>query len=214
MQKTAEESAGQGRRAVLALLGSAFMFSLMTLGVKRLGARLPVAELVLARSIVGLSISLAMARLIGINPWGRRRGLLALRGLLGTMALGCIFAALKRLPLAEATGLQFLYPTLTAALAWILLGESPSRRGLAALPAGPGTAGGAGAATGDLAAVPSRAGHRPLRPPAGGGPGGRGPPAPGAAVRGGQGRAGCGAQLGELLLRGLASQGETAAGGR
>jgi drug/metabolite transporter (DMT)-like permease len=133
MHKTAEESAGQGRRAVLALLGSAFMFSLMTLGVKHLGARLPVAELVLARSIVGLSISLAMARLIGINPWGRRRGLLALRGLLGTMALGCIFAALKRLPLAEATVLQFLYPTLTAALAWFLLGESPSRRGLAAL---------------------------------------------------------------------------------
>jgi drug/metabolite transporter (DMT)-like permease len=89
--------------------------------------------MVLARSIVGLSISLAMARLIGINPWGRRRGLLALRGLLGTMALGCIFAALKRLPLAEATVLQFLYPTLTAALAWFLLGESPSRRGLAAL---------------------------------------------------------------------------------
>ncbi len=81
MQKTAEESAGQGRRAVGALLGSAFMFSLMTLGVKQLGTRLPVAELVLARSIVGLSISLAMARLIGINPWGRRRGLLALRGL-------------------------------------------------------------------------------------------------------------------------------------
>lgn len=134
MQEAADEAAGQeGRRAVLALLGSAFMFSLMTLGVKHLGARLPVAELVLARSIVGLSISLGMARLLSINPWGRRRGLLALRGLLGTMALACIFAALQRLPLAEATVLQFLYPTLTAALAWILLGESPSRRGLIAL---------------------------------------------------------------------------------
>jgi drug/metabolite transporter (DMT)-like permease len=133
MQKTTEEAPGQGPRAVLALLGSAFMFSLMTLGVKHLGPRLPVAELVLARSIVGLSISLGMARLLGINPWGRRRGLLALRGLLGTMALGCIFAALKRLPLAEATVLQFLYPTLTAALAWTLLGESPSRHSLGAL---------------------------------------------------------------------------------
>jgi len=133
MQNTDEEVAGQGRRAVLALLGSAFMFSLMTLGVKHLGARLPVAELVLARSIVGLGISLGMARLAGINPWGRRQGLLALRGLLGTLALGCIFAALKRLPLAEATVLQFLYPTLTAALAWILLGESPNRRSLGAL---------------------------------------------------------------------------------
>ena len=133
MQNTEAEAAGQGRRAVLALLGSAFMFSLMTLGVKHLGARLPVAELVLARSVVGVGISLGMAKLAGINPWGRRRGLLALRGLLGTMALGCIFAALKRLPLAEATVLQFLYPTLTAALAWILLGESPNRRSLGAL---------------------------------------------------------------------------------
>jgi len=133
MQNSDGEAAGQGRRAVMALLGSAFMFSLMTLGVKHLGARLPVAELVLARSIVGLGISLGMARVAGINPWGRRRGLLALRGLLGTLALGCIFAALKRLPLAEATVLQFLYPTLTAALAWILLGESPNRRSLGAL---------------------------------------------------------------------------------
>ena len=125
--------ANEERWAAWALVGSAFMFSLMTLGVKHLGARLPVAELVLARSLVGLSISIGMARMAGINPWGRRRGLLALRGLLGTMALGCIFAALKRLPLAEATVLQFLYPTLTAALAWILLGESPNRRSLGAL---------------------------------------------------------------------------------
>lgn len=132
-KKGGEEAAGQEGRAVLALLGSALMFSLMTLGVKHLGARLPVAELVLARSIVGLSISLGMACLIGINPWGRRRGLLALRGLLGTLALGCIFAALKRLPLAEATVLQFLYPTITAALAWILLGESASRHSVGAL---------------------------------------------------------------------------------
>lgn len=133
MRKQAGIPAGEERRAVLALLGSAFMFSLMTLGVKHLGTRLPVAELVLARSLVGLSISVGMARLAGINPWGQRRGLLALRGLLGTIALGCIFAALKRLPLAEATVLQFLYPTLTAALAWILLGESPNRSSLGAL---------------------------------------------------------------------------------
>ena len=133
MQQEEGEATVKGQRAVLALVGSAFMFSLMTLGVKHLGARLPVAELVLARSIVGLGISLGMARLVGIKPWGKRRGLLALRGLLGTMALGCIFAALKRLPLAEATVLQFLYPTLTAALAWILLGESPNRRSLGAL---------------------------------------------------------------------------------
>ena len=133
MPKEARMGANEEQWAAWALVGSAFMFSLMTLGVKHLGARLPVAELVLARSLVGLSISIGMARMAGINPWGRRRGLLALRGLLGTVALGCIFAALKRLPLAEATVLQFLYPTLTAALAWILLGESPNRRGLGAL---------------------------------------------------------------------------------
>jgi len=72
---------------------------------------------------VSLVLSLAMLRQAGLNPWGQRRGLLVLRGVIGTAALLCVFAALALLPLAPATVLQYLQPTFTALLAWLLLRE-------------------------------------------------------------------------------------------
>jgi drug/metabolite transporter (DMT)-like permease len=50
---------------------------------------------------------------------------LLLRGLIGSTGLLCVFAAVTLLPLAAATVLQYLYPTFTALLAWLLLGERP-----------------------------------------------------------------------------------------
>jgi drug/metabolite transporter (DMT)-like permease len=91
--------------------------------VKAIGGALPVAEVVLARSLVSLMLSLLMLRQAGLDPWGRRRGLLVLRGVIGTAALLCVFAALAQLPLAPATVLQYLQPTFTAVLAWLLLRE-------------------------------------------------------------------------------------------
>jgi drug/metabolite transporter (DMT)-like permease len=91
--------------------------------VKALGGRIPVGEVVLARSAVSLVLSVAMLRQAGLNPWGERRGLLVLRGLIGTGALLCVFAALAQLPLAPATVLQYLQPTFTAVLAWLVLRE-------------------------------------------------------------------------------------------
>ena len=113
---------------VLALLLAALSFSLMTVCVKGAGHRLPVAEVVLARALVSLALSWWMLRRLAINPWGRRRRLLALRGLLGSVALACVYEAVMRLPLATATLLQYLYPTFTALLAWLSLGEQLSRR--------------------------------------------------------------------------------------
>jgi drug/metabolite transporter (DMT)-like permease len=105
------------------MLSSAISFSLMGVCVKAVGGRIPVAEVVLARSAVSLLLSLAMLRQAGLNPWGQRRGLLVLRGVIGTSALLCVFAALAQLPLAAATVLQYLQPTFTALLAWLLLRE-------------------------------------------------------------------------------------------
>jgi drug/metabolite transporter (DMT)-like permease len=111
---------------------SALAFSLMGVCVKAVGPRLPVSEVVLARSVVSLVLSLAMLRWAGLSPWGRRQGLLLVRGLLGTVALYCVFAALTRLPLAAATVIQYLHPTFTALLAWAMLGERLSWRVLLA----------------------------------------------------------------------------------
>ncbi|WP_216902824.1 DMT family transporter [Synechococcus sp. CCY 9618] len=115
------------------MLLSALAFSLMVVGVKQVGDRIPLGEVVLARGLVSLALSLWMVRRLGVNPWGRRRGLLALRGLVGSAALFCVYAAVVHLPLAAATVLQYLYPTFTALLAWMLLGEPLGRRVLMAM---------------------------------------------------------------------------------
>lgn len=121
-------------RACGLLLACALAFSLMTVCVKHLGGRLPVAEIVLVRSVISLAITLAMLRQAQISPWGQQRPLLVLRGALGTGALLLFFEALARLPLAAATLIQYTYPTLTALTAWLLLGEPLRKRiGLAVL---------------------------------------------------------------------------------
>jgi len=119
-------------RAAAWMLSSALSFSLMGVCVKAVGSRIPVAEVVLARSAVSLVLSVLMLRQAGLAPWGQRRGLLVLRGVIGTAALLCVFAALTQLPLAPATVLQYLQPTFTALLAWLLLGERVGGRVLLA----------------------------------------------------------------------------------
>ncbi len=118
------------------MLLSALAFSLMVVGVKQVGERIPLAEVVLARGLVSLVLSFWMTWRLGVAPWGRRRGLLLLRGLVGSAALFCVYAAVVHLPLAAATVLQYLYPTFTALLAWLLLGEALGRRVLLAMALG------------------------------------------------------------------------------
>lgn len=103
---------------------AALGFSVMSLLVKAAGQRLPVQEVVLARSSVGVAMSWYSLRRRGVPIWGQRRGLLLLRGLLGYAALSCFFYALVHLPLAEATVIQYTNPVFTAILATIFLAES------------------------------------------------------------------------------------------
>ena len=101
---------------------------MMTVCVKQLHGRLPVAEVVLGRALVSVVLSGWLVRRAGLDPLGQRRGLLALRGAVGTAALFCVYLGVMRLPLAAATVLQYLYPSLTALLAWAWLGERPGAR--------------------------------------------------------------------------------------
>ena len=112
----------------LYMLASAFSFSAMTVLVKTVGTRLPSQEIVLARAIVSLVLSFALIRRAGIEPLGRRRGLLLVRGLLGFTGLSCVFYSVTHLPLAEATVIQYLHPTFTALLAVLFLREVVSKR--------------------------------------------------------------------------------------
>jgi drug/metabolite transporter (DMT)-like permease len=121
------------RSPVLAMVASALSFSLMGVCVKQVGGRIPAAEVVLARALVSVALSWLLVRRAGISPWGQRRGLLVLRGAIGSVALLCVYIALAELPLASATVLQYLYPTFTALLAWLVLGERIGRRVLLAV---------------------------------------------------------------------------------
>ncbi|WP_320664541.1 DMT family transporter [Prochlorococcus sp. MIT 1223] len=110
-------------QGVKALLISALAFSIMTVCVKQLKGRIPVAEIVFLRALFSLIITRVMLYNKQVNPWGTNRGLLLLRGLLGTIALLCIFKALEFLPLGSATIIQYTYPTYVSLAAWIFLKE-------------------------------------------------------------------------------------------
>jgi drug/metabolite transporter (DMT)-like permease len=105
---------------------AAFFFSAMSLLVKLVGARLPSQEVVFVRAAVSLAVAYALVRRARPGNWGRRKGLLVLRGLMGFAALSCFFYALIHLPLADATVIQYTNPVFTAWLGWMLLGEALS----------------------------------------------------------------------------------------
>jgi drug/metabolite transporter (DMT)-like permease len=105
------------------MIAGAFFFSLMSLAVKLVGQRLPSQEVVLVRGVMNAGFSYALLRRAGVRPWGARPVVLALRGLLGFASMSCIYFALVRLPLADATVLQYTSPVWTALLAIFVLGE-------------------------------------------------------------------------------------------
>ncbi len=99
----------------------AFWFSVMSLLVKLAGQRLPSIEIVLVRAALTLVLSIAMLRRARIPVWGTQKRLLALRGLLGFVALTAFYFSVIHLPLAEATVIQYTNPVFAAILAaWLL----------------------------------------------------------------------------------------------
>ncbi len=112
---------------IICLVGSSLAFSLMSVCVKQLNGRIPIPEMVFARASFSLICTRLMIRQNRINPWGINKKLLVYRGLLGSLALFCIFKAITELPIAIATIIQYTYPTITAITASILLRENMSK---------------------------------------------------------------------------------------
>lgn len=117
-----------GSAGIRYMVLSAFWFSLMGLFVKIAGTRLPTQEIVLGRAVVTVALSYIGLRRAGIRPWGRNRPLLVLRGLLGFGGLSCFYYAVARLPLADATVIQYTNPIFTALIAAWFLGERVGAR--------------------------------------------------------------------------------------
>ena len=105
------------------LIFASFFFSLMTVCVKKIDNRIPIYELVFFRSLLSLFITSLIINKRNLNPWGENKPLLVLRGIFGTIALVCIFYAIRNMPLNISTVIQYTYPIFISIFAGILINE-------------------------------------------------------------------------------------------
>jgi drug/metabolite transporter (DMT)-like permease len=102
------------------------LFTIMGALVRYIGLRVPIGEVVFARSLFALLPLVTWLLWRGEirtalhtkRPWRH-----VTRGVSGVIALVLMFAGLARLPLAEATAIGFATPLFTVVLAAIFLGE-------------------------------------------------------------------------------------------
>jgi len=72
-------------------------------------------------------ITVFIINLKNINPWGKNKPLLILRGVLGTLALVCIFYAIRNMPLSISTVIQYTYPIFISIFAGLFINEKITR---------------------------------------------------------------------------------------
>lgn len=124
------------RRAILAILGAAILFAAAAACVKALSGVVPLAQLVLFRSLFALPVLLPLLRQAGgwrelrtTNPAGH-----VWRTVFGLIGMAGAFYGYATMPLAAVTALGFTMPLFLTVLAVPLLGETVGwRRGLAVL---------------------------------------------------------------------------------
>jgi len=107
----------------LYLVFASLFFSLMTVCVKKINDSIPIYELVFFRSIFSLAVTSIIIKKKKINPWGYNKGLLIVRGILGTIALVCIFYSIRNMPLSISTVIQYTYPIFISILAIFFIKE-------------------------------------------------------------------------------------------
>ena len=105
------------------LVFASLFFSLMTVCVKKIDEAIPIYELVFFRSVFSLIVTSIIIKKKKINPWGKNKFLLTVRGLLGTIALICIFYSIRNLPLSISTVIQYTYPIFISIFAVFLIKE-------------------------------------------------------------------------------------------
>lgn len=115
------------------MVQAAFGFAVMSLFVKAASRTLPTMEIVFARGVVTLGLGAWQLHRAKLSPFGSRPGLLLFRGLVGSLALVCFYAAVAHLPLGEATVIHQTAPLFTACFAAWLLREPLERRVLLAI---------------------------------------------------------------------------------
>src|SRR6186713_1132859 len=103
-------------KGVWMMLVASFAFGLMNVSVKKIQG-LPVAEIVLFRSLIQILIGYAFIVNMGISPLGKNKLLLLQRGVFGSLGLLCYFYTLQQMPLGNAVIIYYIAPILTTVLA-------------------------------------------------------------------------------------------------
>ena len=107
-------------------LGATLAFTVLGAIVRFLGDRVPVGEVVFVRSFVALApllLMLAWRRELAAAVRTKNLTGHVTRGIVNVAAMFCNFAALARLPLADAAAISFATPIFSVVLAAIFLGE-------------------------------------------------------------------------------------------
>jgi len=112
-------------RGIFLMLSAITVFTLMSAFIKAVG-RVPAGEAMFFRSIMAMPIVLIWlvthgGIAAGIKTTSVRNH--AVRGIVGSCAMGLGFAGLKYLPLPEVTAIRFVTPILMVVLAALILGE-------------------------------------------------------------------------------------------
>jgi drug/metabolite transporter (DMT)-like permease len=112
-------------RGIFLMLSAITVFTLMSAFIKAAG-RVPAGEAMFFRSIMAMPIVLIWlvthgGIAAGIKTTSVRNH--AVRGIVGSCAMGLGFAGLKYLPLPEVTAIRFVSPILMVVLAALILGE-------------------------------------------------------------------------------------------
>jgi drug/metabolite transporter (DMT)-like permease len=119
-----QQAREEGERfGLLLMVVSAASFAAMAAFAKKLLPDTPIQAVVLSRGVMMSAIFIAAARWQGVPIFGKRPGMLLMRGLVGYAALSCYFFSVQHLPLGDAVLLQYSHPVFVAAVAPLFLGE-------------------------------------------------------------------------------------------
>jgi drug/metabolite transporter (DMT)-like permease len=124
--------------AIGLIVGSVLCFTILDATVKHLADRYPIPLLVWARyTVQTLVVLLWLLPKMGVGLFRTPRpGLMLIRGAILPLSSLCFFSALKYLPLAEATAINYGTPILVIILAVAFLGERMTRPRIALVLAG------------------------------------------------------------------------------
>ena len=104
------------------MLLATFIFAVMNVMVKYV-TNIPAIEIILFRSIVSFFMSGIALKVQRVDPFGKNKKILFIRGLAGAIALIMFFITLQNIPLASAVTLMFLGPIFTAILGVLIVKE-------------------------------------------------------------------------------------------